>query len=190
MAQSNKMVNLKSSVDTMLKGLLDPSGNNTNDTKVAVIPFNTQVRMATGECVSDRSHTSSPAYDVSADSPNPTIPASQYVATGCQFPTLQPLRGLTNNIGTVRGYIPTLTPGGNTNITIGVQWGMEALSPSAPLTGAVPFGDNSAKKYMIVVTDGDNTANAWTNVTAQIDARTAIACSNAKAKGTPSSSSR
>ncbi|HVZ29097.1 MAG TPA: VWA domain-containing protein, partial [Asticcacaulis sp.] len=75
------------------------------------------------------------------------------------------------------------TPGGNTNITIGVQWGMEALSPSAPLTGGVAFGDTSAKKYMIVVTDGDNTANAWTNVTSQIDARTALACTNAKAKG-------
>ncbi len=60
---------------------------------------------------------------------------------------------------------------------------MEALSPNQPLTGAVPFGDTTAKKFMIVVTDGDNTANRWTSNQAQIDARTALACQNAKAKG-------
>ncbi len=184
MASSNKMTNLKSSVDAMMKGLLDGSGKNTNGTKVAVIPFNTQVRMATGECVGDRSHTGSPAYDVSADSPNPAIPASQYYVAPCPVPaTLQSVKELTDDISSVRDYIPKLVPGGTTNITIGVQWGMEALSPSVPLSGGAAFGDVGTKKYMIVVTDGENTANSWTTVTSQIDARTAIACTNAKAKG-------
>ncbi|HVZ29558.1 MAG TPA: TadE/TadG family type IV pilus assembly protein, partial [Asticcacaulis sp.] len=112
MAQSSKMVNLKASVDSMLKGLLDASGKNVNDTKVAVVPFNTQVRMATLDCVSDRNHFGTPAYDVSADSPNAAIPASQYSLSSCTFPTLQPVKALTDDIGSVRGYIPTLTPGG------------------------------------------------------------------------------
>jgi hypothetical protein len=36
---------------------------------------------------------------------------------------------------------------------------------------------------MIVVTDGDNTKNRWWTDRAKIDARTALACTNAKAKG-------
>jgi Flp pilus assembly protein TadG len=183
MASSNKMVNLKSSVDAMMKGLLDSSGKNVNDTKVAVIPFNTQVRMATGECVSDRDK----PYDVSGDSPDAAIPASQYHAAVCQNPgTLRAVQGLTDNIAAVRGFVPSLAPGGNTNITIGVQWGMEALSPSAPLDGGVAFGNTGTKKYMIVVTDGDNTASRFSsfkNPNPDVDARTAIACENAKAKG-------
>ncbi|MGE0604405.1 MAG: VWA domain-containing protein, partial [Xanthobacteraceae bacterium] len=38
-------------------------------------------------------------------------------------------------------------------------------------------------KYIILLTDGDNTQNRWTSSQNSIDTRTALACTNAKAAG-------
>ena len=195
MADANKMVNLKTSVDGALSSLLNSAGVNASGSKVAIVPFNTQVRLnATtlgnmtslglaqnggGNCVVDRSQ----SYDVTADPAQSGNAQSLYPIQPCQYSTTKEVQGLSDNINNARSFIQTLQPGGNTNITVGVQWGMEALSPNQPLTGAVPFGDTTASKYMIVVTDGDNTANRWTSNQTLIDARTALACANAKAKG-------
>ncbi|MEI9904950.1 MAG: hypothetical protein WDN06_14030 [Asticcacaulis sp.] len=46
MADANKMPNLKSSVDSALAGLLNSSGVNASNSKVAIVPFNTQVRLS------------------------------------------------------------------------------------------------------------------------------------------------
>ncbi len=195
MADANKMPNLKSSVDSALKSLLNSAGVNASDSRVAIVPFNTQVRLSAttmanltslglaqyggGSCVIDRSQ----SFDVTADPAQNGNANSLYPVRPCDYSTTKEIQGLSNNIASARSFIQTLQPGGNTNITVGVQWGMEALSPNQPLTGAVPFGDSTARKFMIVVTDGDNTANRWTSNQAQIDARTALACKNAKAKG-------
>ena len=197
MAQSGKMPNLKSSVDSALASLLSDTGVNFSNSKVAIVPFNTQVRLSnttistmhslgilqgwSGSCVTDRDHVNN--FDVTADPATVAAPLSQYQLRNCDFSNGKDVQGLSANIASARGFIQTLQPDGNTNITIGVQWGMEALSPNQPFTGAVPFGDKTVQKYMIVVTDGDNTANGWTGDQAQIDARTAKACANAKAKG-------
>jgi Mg-chelatase subunit ChlD len=90
---------------------------------------------------------------------------------------------MTTSISDSKTYVNALTAGGNTNITIGVQMGMEILSPSAPYTQGVAWGDPDMDKYMIVVTDGDNTQNRWSSTTSTIDARTALACQGAKDKG-------
>ncbi len=195
MADANKMPNLKVAVSSAMSTLLNSAGVNASGSKVAIVPFNTQVRLnATtmanltslqladyggGSCVIDRSQ----PYDVTADPAQKNNTPSLYPVRPCDYSTTKEIQPLSDNINAARSFIQTLTPGGNTNITVGVQWGMEALSPDQPLTGAVPFGDTTAEKYMIVVTDGDNTANRWTSNQQQIDARTALACANAKAKG-------
>ena len=197
MAQAGKMPNLKSSVDSALASLVNSSGTNISGSKVAIVPFNTQVRLSattistmhslgilqgwSGSCVTDRDHAND--YDVSAVAATASVPLSQYQLRNCDFGNGKEVQGLSTNITTARSFIQTLQPDGNTNITIGMQWGLEALSPNQPFTGAVPFDDTSLEKYMIVVTDGDNTANGWTTSQAQIDARTAKVCANAKAKG-------
>lgn len=195
MADSNKMPNLKSSVDSALASLLDAKGKNESGSKVAIVPFNTQVRLANtdlsnlanqglssgggGNCVVDRTQ----SYDVSGDAALKGSAKTLYPVSNCDENTLQPVQGLNSNIATSRSFIKSLKPGGYTNITVGVQWGMEVLSPNQPFTGAVPFGDTSARKFMIVVTDGDNTKNRYSWNAAQIDARTALACKDAKARG-------
>ncbi|MBW8881043.1 MAG: VWA domain-containing protein, partial [Asticcacaulis sp.] len=133
-----------------------------------------------GNCVVDRSQ---PNYDVSGDPAVKGKTASLYPVAGCDQPTLQPVKGLSGDIATARSFIKTLQPGGFTNITVGVQWGMEVLSPNQPFAGAVPFGDASAKKFMIVVTDGDNTHSRYSWDAGTIDKRTAAACKDAKARG-------
>ena len=196
MADAKKMPNLKSSVDSSLAGLLDGSGKNASGSKVAIVPFNTQVRLANGDlsnlqnlglssggggnCIVDRNQ---PHYDASGDAAVKGKAASLYPISPCDEISLQPVKALSSDIGSARSFIKTLQPGGYTNITVGVQWGMEVLSPNQPFTGAVNFDDPSAKKFMIVVTDGDNTKNRWSWDPDTIDKRTAAACKDAKARG-------
>ncbi|MBO0903134.1 pilus assembly protein TadG-related protein [Jiella sonneratiae] len=123
-------------------------------------PYDTQSDAATASTV-DTLYTRS--YDCSASS------------------SLQPVVGLTEDLDTVETAVTKLTPSGNTNISIGVQWGMEALTSDYPLQGANT--DARAKKIMIVLTDGDNTKDRWydSSASSSIDARTELACSKAKA---------
>ncbi|WFT83665.1 hypothetical protein QA634_26275 [Methylobacterium sp. CB376] len=113
---------------------------------------------------------------------------------------------LTTDYAALNTAIDGMTAGGNTNVGIGVAWGMEALTPAGPLSSAVSLTDSRVQKVLIVLTDGLNTENRWeksgqsctttwffffpvtsctttaTNV-ATIDARTLAACSAAKAAG-------
>jgi Flp pilus assembly protein TadG len=148
-------------------------------TRGYIIPAQSDTKANWTGCVIDRQQ----SYDVSADAPNSAIPASLYPARPCESNTLKPIQALNDNITAARSFVQSLESGGNTNITIGVQWGMEVLSPTDPMTNTVPWNDESTKKYMIVVTDGLNTQNRFSTNTSDIDARTALACSNAKAKG-------
>lgn len=135
-------------------------------------------------CVIDRTK----PYDTQVTAPTAAIAATLYPARACATSTLKPVQALSTNIATARSFVQTLTPGGNTNITIGVQWGMEVLSPTDPFAGGVNFNDPLTHKYMIIVTDGENTANRdYTSSNpanaVNIDPRTALACTNAKAQG-------
>ena len=79
-----------------------------------------------------------------------------------------------------------MTPAGNTNTTIGLVWGWHALTSNLPLTqGAAPAPD--LDKVIIMLTDGDNTEDRWSNT--RIGHRRAheMACDNVKA---PASTSR
>jgi hypothetical protein len=71
---------------------------------------------------------------------------------------------------------------GYTNVTIGLAWGWHALTPGVPLTNAQPPADD-LDKVIVLLTDGLNTQNRWTTNASSIDARTALACANAKAAG-------
>lgn len=130
-------------------------------------------------CVIDRTQ----PYDVQSDAPSASNAATQYPAARCATNSLLPIMDLTTDITAARAYAQKMTPAGNTNITIGIQWGMEVLSPTAPFTNGVAFTDATVSKYMIVLTDGLNTQNRWTTTASQIDARTALACTNAKNLG-------
>ncbi|MFT4091208.1 MAG: VWA domain-containing protein [Asticcacaulis sp.] len=130
-------------------------------------------------CINDRNQ----PYDVSAESPSIEKPDSLYRAVGCENSKMPYVLGLTDDIAKVKTHMNTLTPMGYTNITIGVQWGMEVLSAGAPMEGGVEWHDRATEKYMILVTDGENTRSRFTSTPTEIDKRTKMACETARAQG-------
>jgi hypothetical protein len=75
--------------------------------------------------------------------------------------------------------IDQMTPTGNTNVTIGLDWGFQLLSPVAPFNAPAPALD--LDKVIVILTDGENTQNRWSSTASVIDARTSKACDNIKA---------
>ncbi|KQK29168.1 hypothetical protein ARD30_19165 [Bosea thiooxidans] len=94
---------------------------------------------------------------------------------------------LTGDWQALRAKVASMKPIGATNVTIGAVWGMATLSPSEPFTQAKPASTPRLKKYMILLTDGQNTRSRFAGNgrtwNSNIDLRTAKACENAKAAG-------
>ena len=130
-------------------------------------------------CVIDRQQ----SYDVTSDAPVKTNVNTLYPAAKCATNSLLPIMDLTTDVAAVRTYAAKMTPAGNTNVTIGIQWGMEVLSPTAPFTSGAQFTDKTINKYMIILTDGMNTQNRWSKSNSEITARMSLACENAKKLG-------
>ncbi|MGL4439540.1 MAG: vWA domain-containing protein [Bosea sp. (in: a-proteobacteria)] len=83
---------------------------------------------------------------------------------------------------TLISALATMQPSGNTNLTIGVTWGTNMLTPGNVLSTAAASEPN-LQRFMILLTDGTNTENRQTGNSGQIDARAKLACADAKAKG-------
>jgi Flp pilus assembly protein TadG len=91
------------------------------------------------------------------------------------------------NWSTMSSLIDSMVANGETNLTIGLAWGWQALSGGIPLNAPAP--PPGAKQILIFMTDGLNTADRWyntflgTGTQAQIDARTQLVCNNLKTTG-------
>ena len=102
---------------------------------------------------------------------------------------MRPLTSLANkaDYNAISATISAMQPRGNTNIALGVDWGLATLSPSTPFTEGTAFGTPGVKKIMIVLTDGDNTMNhvdgARNFDVNKINATTLSACATAKKAG-------
>jgi uncharacterized protein YegL len=210
MSSSSKMTQLKSAAKNLIS-VLKTAAKKPDDVKIAIVPFDFTVNLGTSYkdndwfdysnldcngnksgsgctaanwkdswegCVRDRTY----PYDTQDDAP--TSNNTKFPVFDCgSLVTLMPL---TNNWTALNGKIDSMTPNGNTNVTIGLVWAWHALTPGAPLSEAsAPKKD--LDKVIILLTDGDNT-EAWKNSsgskvtkTSTIDARTKLACDNAKA---------
>lgn len=129
-------------------------------------------------CISDRDQPN----DVK-DNESVSAYATLYPADFCAQSTLAPITPLTSDWTALTNAINAMTPVGNTNVTIGANWGMATLTPGAPFTGAKPFTTPRLQKYMILLTDGENTQNRFTTNGSAIDDRTRLACQSAKDAG-------
>jgi Flp pilus assembly protein TadG len=130
-------------------------------------------------CVSDRDK----SRDVSDEAPVTGAAATLYPAEFCNSAPVATIRGLTDNWANLRATVNSMSPSGNTNVTIGAAWGLAMLSPGAPFTEAKVSTTPRLRKYMILLTDGDNTENRAGDSPSGIDARTKLACTNVKAAG-------
>jgi len=133
---------------------------------------------STEGCIADRDQN----YDVT-DAGSYAASNQQYPATWCGQSSLVETMSLTSDWTALSNKIDAMTPVGNTNVTIGAVWGWATLSTAAPFTEAKPSTEPRLKKYMILLTDGDNTQNRFTTSQSSIDARTALACSGVKNAG-------
>ncbi|WP_158555125.1 VWA domain-containing protein [Fulvimarina endophytica] len=129
-------------------------------------------------CVIDRNQN----FDVTSDAPDRA--GRKYPTSQCDTQEIGEVRPLDGNLDLVASRVDALTAEGSTNLTIGIQWGMEALSPTSPLTGR----RSGAEPVMVILSDGKNQKNRWhflTGDTTPIDDRTRAACQHAKTRAEP-----
>jgi hypothetical protein len=92
-----------------------------------------------------------------------------------------PMMGLSYDWTDLNETVDAMTPVGNTNQTIGLAWGWQALTQGDPFDN--PDMPWNARLAIVMLTDGLNTENRWTTDAAQIDARTQAVCDNIKEAG-------
>ena len=133
-------------------------------------------------CITDRDKN----YDVTGTAPvvgtaATLFPAEQY--DNCPVP----MSGLSYDWNKMNSLVNTMKPDGTTNQTIGLVWAWMALTGGGPFT--VPAKDPNYKyqDIIILMSDGLNTENRWdgngSSVSPEVDARMALACTNAKTAG-------
>jgi Flp pilus assembly protein TadG len=133
-------------------------------------------------CITDRDKN----YDVTGTAPvvgtaATLFPAEQY--DNCPVP----VSGLSYDWNKMNSLVNTMKPDGTTNQTIGLVWAWMSLTGGGPFT--VPAKDPNYKyqDIIILMSDGLNTENRWdgngSSQSADVDARMALACTNAKTAG-------
>jgi Flp pilus assembly protein TadG len=187
----NEVVNGKRKLDFLKDASLDllrklnGAATNSDDIKVAVVPFDTHVRVDADAnryapwlrldasdrlkwhgYIEDRGGNARGSdYDTNDEAADALRPESLYPAVldkrgGQDLAGIQPLTSIIGGYETLKSTVGAMRGIGCTNITIGAAWGMATLSQGVPFTEAAkPSSD--LEKIMVVVTDGDNTQNRW-----------------------------
>ena len=204
MAEFGKISALRAATHQMLQRF-SKAAVNPGDIQVAIVPFTTGVNIGTSNasanwikwsydsttvsstgwtgCVTDRDQ----SYDAQNSAPIAGNTATLFPANNPWLGCPPQLMTLTSDWTALNNLADQMVPLGETNLTIGLVWGWQALTTTGPLNAPVP--DTSTSRVIVFMTDGFNTANRWTNVlfgngtTAQIDARTQLVCQNIKAAG-------
>lgn len=200
-----------------------------DDVRVSIVPFDTEVRVDAGRyrnkdwlrwqnpgSRSDRDGWTGyivdrdPPKDVTDDAPvmaldrtrYPTLARSEWASRGMgDLAPVQPLTSLyeTAAYDGVTATIRSMRARGNTNVGLGIAWGTATLTGSIPLETPATADPRTAKRYMVVLTDGVNTQK-WVDGEARtvrnpndpapsdpvlrlMNTRTGQSCDTAKSKG-------
>ena len=128
-----------------------------------------------GGCIMDRTQD----YDTENTVPSSTttdFPAEN--SAYCPPGTITPLSYAWT---TLSSQVDAMTANGNTNQTIGLAWGWQALTDGNPFSpGTLP---QNTQQIIILLSDGLNTQNRWSATQSDIDTRMGDACTNAKTAG-------
>jgi Putative Flp pilus-assembly TadE/G-like len=219
MGRANKMAELKTATRNLIAAARASAPPSSGMVKLAIVPFDTQVRVdaalyrnqswlafsgnpsaafddirprlasqgSWAGCVADRA----PGYDASDRHAQIALGESLHPAVVCANPSLATVQPLTDDWSALDAAVSRMQPSGCTNVTIGARFGMAALSPTDVIgAGAAPLGDAATDKYLILLTDGDNTQNRFVNAcsgggsSGLIDDRTRAMCADIKARRT------
>jgi Flp pilus assembly protein TadG len=152
----------------------------------------------------------------------PALPAAEAQARTCKydggtvagaagpnaFCDSRPILPLTESKSAVEAVLGQMRAKGSTNILDGLMWGWRLLSPEEPFTEGRSYSDLENSKYLILMTDGENSHQAAANhnksiyhafgyasngrlgsaatssaLIGQMNTKTRAACANAKAAG-------
>jgi Flp pilus assembly protein TadG len=206
MASSSKMTTLKTALQDFLN-TMQANATTADAIKIAIVPFSTSVRLPsslrTASWINSQyvNPATWPGCVWDRDQPNDASDAAP-VSGGTLFRTelrpgdddddppeatcsvTTPVLPLTNDFTALRNTVTAMTPSGYTNLTVGLVWGLHMLTPSEPITNAVALGTPGVKKFIVFLTDGENTRNRWSTSQTSIDARTTAVC-NAIRTATP-----
>jgi len=132
-------------------------------------------------CVTDRAQN----YDVDNTVPTTTNTSTLMVAENSPSCAQTAMMGLSYNWTSLSSEVDAMIAGGSTNQTIGVEWGWFTQNQNVPFSAtALPA---NTQRIMILLSDGLNTQDRWygdgSDQSTQVDARMALACTNAKAYG-------
>jgi Flp pilus assembly protein TadG len=181
--------------------------------KVSIVPFDTEVRLDTRHRNADWLRWNNPSerqdwtgyvedrdqpWDIGADPATSHVQSkhrarrySRYAGSDGQGNDIAPILPLTSvyeggGYDALARLVGGMRPRGNTNVGLGVTWGLATLVRSEPFAEALPT--KPVKRFMIVLTDGDNTqslVNGAVNKSQKIiDDRTRLACDSAKKTAT------
>jgi Flp pilus assembly protein TadG len=64
---------------------------------------------------------------------------------------------LTDKFTSITGQLNSMTPYAYTHIALGVEFGYHLLSPNEPFSEGKPYTDKTTEKFMVVLTDGEQT---------------------------------
>ncbi len=139
-------------------------------------------------CIADRDKDTNLNYDVNDTAPSSSTNNTKFPRTvGCgSLATVMPLNyswgtSSSTDPNTLHGKINSMQAVGNTNVTIGLVWAWHLLSPTAMFTEGVAYGTANLQKFIILLTDGDNTESRFSSSQSTINARTTATCNNIKA---------
>ena len=129
-------------------------------------------------CVTDRDQN----YDTNNAAPtagnnSSKFPAEQYSSCPVQ------MMPLSYDWAALNTRIDQMVAAGNTNQTIGLQWAWQSLTQTDPLNAPAKDPNYQYKDIIILLTDGLNTENRWSQTQSAVDLRTQRACDNIKAAG-------
>jgi len=185
MASANKIVELKKASHTLLT-MLQSAATAPDQVKVAVVPYTTQVRLdttyknanwltttPTGTFIGGAGYTVPASRDFwngciadrdtgyNADTKPVSIPVAKslYPMVNCVGGGIARMMPLSSNFAALHTRIDEMKADGMTNITLGAQWGYEMLSANAPFTEA--SADSNVERFMVLLTDGQNTQDRW-----------------------------
>ncbi|NIK46658.1 pilus assembly protein [Variibacter gotjawalensis] len=120
------------------------------------------------------------------DCPVSILPLTDILSAGAW--SSSDLNNTVNPSSTLAKKVNSMTPTGNTNVTIGMAWAWHALTKQSVLTEASDEAED-LEKIVILLTDGDNTENRWGGPDPRdgndpsMDTRTAQACEAFKVSG-------
>jgi Flp pilus assembly protein TadG len=196
MGSFGRLEELKKAATHFVNTLEDVS-ENVKSVKISIVPFNNRVKVGTSNsgaswldfsgvsssqwngCVNERGR----PYNTNDAAYRPGNRDTLHYAENCGSENLHEVVRLTDEFGTLRGVIEDMQAQGTTNITLGAMWGLSTLSETGVFGDGAPASRKGVEKYMILLTDGDNTEgrfHPYREPNPAMDPETAAACNTVK----------